>query len=136
VTAMGRSERGQMGEHEVPLPTLLFAGFGAAVSWGLHFNLVYFLNTLFCKTGRGGGDVAVYLVTAAFALVSMTAGWVAWRRWRMLGNASRLDEAVSQSEGRTSILLFIGMAGGALFTLFIIVEGLVPLFLSTCSLAS
>jgi TRAP-type C4-dicarboxylate transport system permease small subunit len=133
---MRREERDQVGEHEVPLPTLLFAGFGAAVSWGVHFNLVYVLTTVSCKAGREGGDVAVYLVTAAFALLSGTAGWVAWRKWRMLGNTTRVADAVAKPIGRTSILLFIGMAGGALFTLFIIVEGLVPLFLRTCSLAS
>lgn len=125
-----------VGEHEIPLRTLLFAGFGSAVSWGVHFNLVYFLNSLFCTTEGSGGATAIFLATAAFAAISVIAGWTAWRHWRRLGNAPRVADAVGEPTGRTSIILFIGIAGGALFTLFIVTEGLVPLFVRGCSLAT
>jgi hypothetical protein len=125
-----------VGEHEVPILTLLFASVGPGVAWGIHFNLVYFLNALFCTTGRSGGAIATYAATALFAAVSLAAGWVAWRKWRMLGNDMQVDDAIGKPSGRTSILLFIGMASSVLFTLFIITEGLVPLFVRPCSLAT
>lgn len=135
IAVAGELERA-IGEQDVPLRTLLFAGFGSAVSWGVHFNLVYFLNALFCTTGMRGGDVAVFASTALFAALSLVAGWIAWRKWRALGNTRRMNDAIEGPTGRTSILLFIGMAGGVLFTLLIVVEGLVPLFVRECSLAS
>jgi hypothetical protein len=125
-----------VGEHDVPIITLLFASLGPAVAWGTHFNLVYFLNTMFCITGRSGGALAIFGATAVFAIIALLAGWVAWRKWRALGNAMRIDDAVGEPMGRTSILLFIGMASSLLFTLFIVAEGLVPLFVRSCSLAA
>ena len=124
------------GKHAVPLPTLLFAGFGSAVSWGVHFSLVYVLTTLFCKANRGGADVAVFLVTAMFAALSLAAGWVAFRRWRALGYGPAASATVRDPISPSGLLLFIGMAGAVLFTLFIVVEGLVPLFQRPCGLGA
>ena len=126
----------QFGTHALPLPTLLFAGFGSAVSWGVHFTLVYVLTTFFCKAERGGADVAVFLTTAVFAALSLAAGWVALRRWRALGLGSGASAAAREPGSPSALLLFIGMAGAVLFTLFIVVEGLVPLFQRPCSLGA
>lgn len=124
-----------MGAHEVPLAKLLFASFGAPVSWGLHLCVVYVLNTFFCRTASAGGDLAIYVATAAFAGTSMLAGWVARREWRALGRNASLTDALGEPLGRITILLFIGMAGAVLFTLFIVLAGLAPAFLPSCSLS-
>lgn len=124
-----------VGAHEVPLGRLLFASLGAPVSWGLHFLLSYFLNALFCTTGRAGGDLAIYAATAVFAGTSLFAGWLALREWQGLGLSLSISDAVLQPAGRITIFLFIGMAGSVLFTLFILLAGTAPAFLPACSLS-
>lgn len=123
-----------MGAPDIPLLALLFASVGPGVAWALHFNLVYFLTALFCSMERSDGDAAVYVATAVFLIMALGAGWTALRYWRRLGKGRRLTEAVSGPSARTAILLFIGMASSLLFSLLILVEGLVPMFLRTCSL--
>jgi hypothetical protein len=123
-----------LGERDVPLRTLLFAGLGPGLAWGIHLNLVYFLTALYCTTGQSGADIATYAATAALLGVDLLAGWVALRNWRRLGKGWSLTDAVSGPGARTAILLFVGMAGSVLFGLVILVEGLVPMFVRTCSL--
>lgn len=125
----------QVGAHEVPLPRLLFATLGAPVSWGVHFNLVYFLNSLFCTTSSAGGDLAVYVATAAFAGTSLLAGWIALREWRAAGLSASLADTGTRPLGRITIFLFIGIAGSVLFTLIIVLSGFAPVFLPQCSLS-
>jgi hypothetical protein len=125
-----------VGAHEVPLGRLLFASLGAPVSWGLHLLLSYFLNALFCTTGRAGGDLAIYAVTAVFAGTALLAGWFALREWRGLGLSLTVSDAIQQPPGRVTIFLLIGIAGSVLFTLFILLAGAAPAFLPACSLSS
>lgn len=119
---------------EIPLPTLLFAAFGPAVAWASHFLLVYLLNAVFCSSGTGG-DIAIYIATAAFAAFALLAGRTALRRWRALDLDAGLRTLIGETTDRMGILLFIGMAGSVLFSLLILVEGAVPLFVRSCSLA-
>jgi len=122
------------GAREVPLPTLLFAAFGPAVAWASHFLLVYLLNSVFCSSSSTGGDLAIYVTTAAFTAIALLAGRTALRRWSELGHDRSLRTLVGEPTGRTGILLFVGMAGSVLFSLLILVEGAVPLFVRSCSL--
>lgn len=123
------------GAREVPLPTLLFAAFGPALAWASHFLLVYLLNSLFCSRSSTGGDLAIYVATAAFITVAMVAGRTAFRRWSALGHDRGLRTLAGEPTDRTAILLFIGIAGSVLFSLLILVEGAVPLFVRSCSVA-
>lgn len=132
---MSREIDRAVGAHEVPLGSLLFASFGAPVSWGLHFLLSYFLNALFCTTGRAGGDLAIYVATAVFAGTSLLAGWLALREWRGLGRSLSVSDTLLQPLGRITIFLLIGMAGSVLFTLFILLAGTAPAFLPACSIS-
>ena len=113
---------------------LLFASLGPGVSWALHFNLIYFLTALYCSLGRAGADIFIYGATAFFLATTLLAGWTAFRHWRRLGHETRLMTAVSGATERTTLVLFIGMTGSVLFSLIILVEGLVPLFVRPCSL--
>lgn len=123
-----------LGAQDVPLRILLFASLGPGVSWGIHLNLVYFLTALYCSTGRSGADIATYIATAVLLAVALIAGWVALRNWRRLGKGWSLMDAVSGTSARTALLLFIGMASSILFGLVILVEGMVPMFVRSCSL--
>lgn len=131
---MNRELERAIGAQDIPLRVLLFASLGPGVAWGLHFNLVYFLTAMYCSMGRTDADVPVYVSTGVLLLVSLLAGWTALRHWRRLGKGARLTEAERGTTGRTTLLLFIGMASSVLFSLIILVEGMAPLFQRTCSL--
>ena len=131
---MGRELERALGAQDIPLRVLLFASLGPGVAWALHFNVVYLLTAMFCSMNRTGADVFIYIATGVLLLMSLAAGWTAWRNWRKLGKGTRLTDASSGPSGRTTLLLFIGMASSVLFSLIIIVEGLVPMFLRSCSL--
>jgi hypothetical protein len=131
---MGRELERAVGAQDIPLRVLLFASLGPGVAWGLHLNLVYFLTALYCSMGRSGADVAIYIATGVLLGLALFAGWTALRNWRRLGKGARLTDAVSGPSGRTAMLLFIGMASSVLFSLIILVEGLVPMFVRSCSL--
>lgn len=129
-----RDERDRaLGAQDVPLKTVLFASLGPGVAWGIHLNLVYFLTALYCTTGRSGADIATYVATGVLLIVDLLAGWVALRNWRRLGKGWSLTDAVSGPGARTAILLFVGMASAILFGLVILVEGMVPMFVNSCS---
>ena len=130
---MNRELERAIGAQDIPLRVLLFASLGPGVAWGLHFNLVYFLTALYCSMGRTGADVPIYISTGVLMLVALLAGWTALRNWRRLGKGARLTDAERGPMGRTTLLLFIGMASSVLFSLIILVEGLAPLFLPPCS---
>jgi hypothetical protein len=121
------------GKGPVPgIPKLLFAFLGAPVLWAVHLSLSYFLVTLHCVSAWNGGVWAVSGATLAFAAGSATAGWTAWTTLRRLGRSDPDPDALPDPLEWTRFLLLAGVAASALFTLVIIVQGVVPLFLSTC----
>ena len=113
---------------------LLFVTLGPAVAWGVHFLLSYFLIALGCTTGWQRTDAAIGVATVLLAVVTGLAGWMAFRNWRPRGEGgTRWESVVSDPGGRRNFLLLIGMMSAALFGLLIIMEGLSPVFLSTCA---
>ncbi|HEX7120165.1 MAG TPA: hypothetical protein VF212_15325 [Longimicrobiales bacterium] len=111
---------------------LIFGLLGSAVAWIVHFNLVYFLNTLFCTAGWRGGDLVVFLSAIPFGAVSAASGLVAYRRWRELRGHGSWEDGVADSGGRSGVLLMMGVAGSVLFTLLIVLESFAPIYVPTC----
>ena len=113
-------------------PKLAFATFGAAIAWAVHFLLSYFLVALGCTTGWRGTDAAIGIATVVLAAVAAWSGWIAFRNWRPRrgrgGGTGILDDA----GGRRNFMLVIGILSAGLFGLLIVLEGLSPVFLSTC----
>jgi small-conductance mechanosensitive channel len=132
-TSRGRWRRPLMGEHEIGVPTLLFAFLGAPVAWAVHFLVIYFLVALFCTTGWQGAGLAVAVATVAFAAVSVAAGVVAYRRWRERRDGQSWDGAAAEPGGWGTFFLVMGMFGAVLFSALIVAEALPPLFVPTCS---
>ncbi|HEX6939391.1 MAG TPA: hypothetical protein VF158_08265 [Longimicrobiales bacterium] len=120
-------------EHRVGIPTLLFGFLGSAITWIVHFNLVYFLNTLFCTAGWRGGDLVVFLSAVPFAAISAASGIVAHRRRRALRGAATWEAGLADSGGRSGALLMMGVAGSVLFTLLIVLESLAPIYVPPCA---
>lgn len=125
-------ERAGRGARPVRVSLLIFGLLGSAVAWIVHFNLVYFLNTLFCTAGWRGGDLVVFLSAIPFGAVSAASGLVAYRRWRELRGHGSWEDGVADSGGRSGVLLMMGVAGSVLFTLLIVLESFAPIYVPTC----
>lgn len=123
----------ERGEPRVGISTLVFGFLGSAVAWTVHFNLVYFLNTLFCTAGWRGADLVVLLSAVPFGGISAASGLVAYRKWRDLRGAGSWEEGLADSGGRSGALLMMGVAGSVLFTLLIVLESLAPIYVPTCA---
>lgn len=113
--------------------TLLFSFLGPPVLWAIHFNLVYFLNTLFCSGGWGGGDVVVMLTALPFGAASAASGIIAYRNWRELREGRSLRVGLVETGGRSSVLLVMGVAASVLFTLLIVLESFAPIYVPPCA---
>lgn len=123
---------GDRAERRVGAATLAFSFLGSAVLWAIHFNLVYFLNTLFCSGGWGGGDVVVMLTAVPFGAASAASGIVAYRKWRELRVGRPLRVGLVEPGGRSSTLLVMGIAASVLFTLLIVLESFAPIYVPSC----
>lgn len=126
----------QWGEHDVGFPTLLFALLGAALAWTFHFLVVYFVVGLFCTTAwsEATADALIYASTAVFAVVSALSGVVAYRGWKRVRPPVRdLEDAATTAGGPSRLLLLLGVASAVIFTPFIVLEGLAPLFVPICA---
>jgi hypothetical protein len=125
-------EGGIRPERRVRPATLAFSFLGSAVLWAIHFNLVYFLNTLFCSGGWGSGDVVVMLTAVPFGAASAASGIVAYRKWRELRAGRSLRTGLVEHGGRSSVLLVMGIAASVLFTLLIVLESFAPIYVPSC----
>ncbi len=121
------------GRRRVGTPTLLFAFLGSAVTWAIHFNLVYFINTLFCTEGWRGGDLVVLLSAIPFGAVSAASGLVAYRKWRDLRQEASWEEGVADAGGHRGSILMMGAAGSVLFTALIVLESFGPIYVPPCA---
>lgn len=119
-------------EHRVGVAMLTFALLGSPVLWAIHFNFIYFLNTLFCSGGWRGGDVVVMLTAIPFGAASAAPGIVAYRKWRELRGARSLREGLVETGGRSSALLVMGIAASVLFTMLIVLESFGPIYVPSC----
>lgn len=119
-------------ERRVGVARLAFAVLGSPILWAIHFNLVYFLNTLFCSGGWGSGDVVVMLTAVPFGAASAASGIVAYRKWRELRAGRSLRTGLVEHGGRSSVLLVMGIAASVLFTLLIVLESFAPIYVPSC----
>ena len=110
---------------------LLVALLGAPVVWAVHLAVSYFLVALDCNTSWEGAHTAVLIATLLGALAAGGVGVFAWRGWK-LARANRRGNLLDTANVRE----FLALAGAALAALFagaIVLTGVSPLFLPTCS---
>jgi hypothetical protein len=115
----------------VPAVVLVFAVLGGPIAWSLHLVLSYLLATVGCSTGWAGIGPAFVMTTGFFALMSASAGIVAYREWRAIRATGASGEA-DFADDRTAFLMGVGMALATLFLLIVLLGGLIPLFVPYC----
>jgi hypothetical protein len=110
---------------------LLVALLGAPVVWMVHLAVSYFLVVLDCNTAWDGGQGAVLAATLAGAGAAAGTGVFAWREWKR-ARRSRAGDLLEAADTR-EFLALAGAGLAALFTGAVVLTGLSPLFLPTCS---
>lgn len=127
---------------EVSRGRMIAAVVGAPLAWTLHLMASYIIVAVWCASDWDGLAVAVGLVTLVCAAISIVCGVIAWRVWRegqaMLerdaepGRPDGWDSRMGERGARVAFLAVMSLAGAALFTFLIILQGLPPLFTPPC----
>jgi cytochrome c biogenesis factor len=104
---------------------------GAPIAWSLHLMSSYLLATVACSMGWAAIGPAFLMTTGFFALMSASAGLVAYREWQAIRTTGASSEADSAHD-RTAFLMVVGMALATLFLLIVLLGGLIPLFVPYC----
>lgn len=101
-----------------------FAVGGGVIAWALHLNIMYFLVQPVCRLG---GNWTFHVTSVLLLVVSLAAGWYAWRVWSRERTGGSAPEEL---DGRGPVLSFLGMFGMAAsaVTSLAIVAQWVPVF--------
>lgn len=124
--------RREVGGLDFGVRDVLTGVLGAPIAWTLHLFVSYFLVTVTCATGWGGGDAAVIIATLVLGAAAALSTALAFRRWRGLGRDEDWGTALSEPGGRGGFLWLVGVLLGGIFTLAIVLAGIAPLFVPTC----
>jgi hypothetical protein len=108
-----------------PTAIRLIALLGAPAAWTLHLLGSYGAVAVACMTGAGGAGIIVGVITTGLAALSIASGLLAFQRWRLAGG-----EPHGEAE---RVLMVVGMLGAGLFSVAIVLEGVVPIFLPICA---
>jgi hypothetical protein len=119
--------------HGVRVSTLLFTLLGAPVAWSIHLGVVYLLVSVLCAEGAANADLWIHLSGVPFLAVSVMAGAVGWRKWRMLRAGAGWKSALARPRGSAGLLLTMGIVAAAGFSMRIVLESPAPLFIATCA---
>jgi hypothetical protein len=115
-----------------PLGRILFALFGGAAAWTLHFLGSYAVIALGC-TARWDGTVELVIIgTLALAAMAAWSTASAWREWRRASGAQPWDQALSEPRGWLAWLMMVGALLGATSLFTILLEGAGALLLPVC----
>jgi hypothetical protein len=96
---------------------------GPAVAWMVHFNASYAVVALGCAAVVSRPGAWLVIVTLVCAAAAMISGGLAVRDWR----AARRDA----HEGGVT-LMAVGALAAVVFTVAIVFEAVVPIFLPYC----
>ena len=110
----------------------LFAMFGGATAWVLHFLGSYAVVAIGCVSGWPFTRVVVAAETAVLAALALGSTGVAWREWRRSSGEQRWDTALSEPRGWYSWLMTFGVLMGVTSGFTIVLEGFGTLTLPLC----
>lgn len=144
--ASGRAQVGARDVRRADGWLLLLALVGGPVAWTLHLLVGYFLVAVGCATAWAGTDAAIVALTVVCAAAAVATGWLGLRLWRQAQEHRLSDEEPGDDEpwdgrlgergARANFLAIAGVLLAIMFTYAIVIEGLPPLFMPTCSAAS
>jgi hypothetical protein len=119
--------------HEVGGPlSQLFAAFGGAMAWVIHFLGSYAYITIGCMSRWPGVGPAVGGATLVMAGVAAWSALLAWRDWRRVSAGQRWSEALSEPRGWFAWLMLLGVLVGGFAAFVILVQGLGAAILPVC----
>jgi hypothetical protein len=110
---------------------LLVVLLGAPLVWVVHLAVSYFLVALDCNTSWNGAEAGVLLATILCALAASGVAVFGWRGWKR-ARGGRGGGSLESANVR-EFLALVGAALAALFAGAIVLTGISPLFLPTCS---
>jgi hypothetical protein len=113
-------------------PRTLFAMFGGAIAWTLHFLGSYAVMAIGCGAGSPSTRGIVAGETAVLAALALWATVVAWREWRRSSGEQRWDTALSEPRGWYSWLMTFGVIMGITAAFTVVLEGFGTLMLPLC----
>jgi hypothetical protein len=96
---------------------------GAALAWTLHLLASYAVVALACARGWRSAGPALAALTVVCVAAALGSGLLAWRRWRA--------ESAAEAEARPALML-MGLLASPVFTLAILLGGIVPAVLPLC----
>lgn len=125
---------------------LLLALLGSPLAWTVHLLAGYLVVTVWCSRGWSGADLAIGILTLICAAGAVASGALAFRLWRSGQRVLLTDEEPGASESwdsrmgergtRAAFLAVLALFMGGLFAYLIVLEGLPPLYTSTCPLTT
>ena len=101
----------------------LTALLGSALAWTVHFNASYAVVAFACARIVSTPGVWLALVTLVCAAAAIVSGGIAVRDWR----AARGNE-----QGGRRVLMAVGALAAIVFTVAIVFEAIVPMFVPYC----
>lgn len=110
----------------------LFALFGGAGAWVLHFLGSYAFVTIGCMSRWSGVGPIVGASTLGLAGVAAASAGVAWRGWRRVSPGQRWYEALAEPQGWLAWLMMVGVLVGSLAALTILLQGFGAVLLPVC----
>lgn len=109
-----------------------FSFLAGPVLWSIQLMVIYAVASLSCNVnGRSAAGTWIgHILTLVFALITLYAGYLAWRRWRALNQS---EETVAGGGGSSAAFLALsGVFLNAVFLLLILAEDIATFVLSAC----
>jgi hypothetical protein len=100
----------------------LVAVLGAPMAWMAHLLTSYAVVGLACAAGCARADGSLVTVSVACLVGALASGVLAFRRWG----------AAAHAEGWERDVMLVGVLGSVLFSVAIVLEAVVPVFLPLC----
>ena len=122
----------QLGTETAPTGRLLFALFGGAGAWSLHFLLSYAVASIGCVYGWGAIREILAIGTLVLAAVAVWSTVLAWRDWRRVSGGQSWDAGLGEPRGWFAYLMMTGVLMGIVSVLTIVLEGWGTLALPVC----
>lgn len=125
-----------------PIGRLLLALLGSPVAWTVHLLLGYVLVAVSCSVPGIRADLGIAVLTAVCAGMAVASGVLAVRLWRESqrqllvdrepGGPEPWDARMGERGARSVFLAVVALFMAVLFTYLILLQGLPPLFASSC----
>jgi hypothetical protein len=110
----------------------VFAVFGGAFAWVVHFLGSYAFVTIGCMSRLPGIGPIVGVGTFALAGVAAWSAILAWRDWRRVSDGQRWNDALSEPRGWFAWLMMLGVLVGGFAAFTIVLQGIGAVLLPVC----